>query len=106
MRIAKVVGKLSLVKAHPSLVGKRWVLAVPLDLRSLVDSREPPSAEELVVVDELGASDGARIGLAESMEATFPYYPAKVPVDAYNACLLDSVELDRAAAQTLFKENA
>lgn len=93
MRIAKVVGKLSLVKAHPSIAGKRWLLAVPYDLPALLGERAP-TAEEMVVIDELGATPNDLIGVSEGMEATFPYFPTKIPVDAYNACILDEIDLD------------
>lgn len=93
MRIAKVVGKLSLVKAHSSIAGKRWLLVVPYDLPALLGEREP-KAEELVAIDELGATAGDLIGISEGMEATFPYFPTKIPIDAYNACILDEIDID------------
>ncbi|MFO0947165.1 MAG: EutN/CcmL family microcompartment protein [Planctomycetota bacterium] len=105
MRIGKVIGKLSLVSAHPSLVGKRWLLAVPFDLDSLVKD-EQSKAEELVVIDELGARAGDRIGISEGMEAVFPYLPKKVPVDAYNACILDEVRLDQRTVESIASGNA
>ena len=93
MRIGRVVGKVTLVKAHPSLVGKRFVLTTPLDLAALA-ADAPGAADEIVAIDELGCAPGDRIGLSEGMEATFPYYPAKVPVDVYAACILDECLLD------------
>lgn len=98
MRIGQVVGKLSLVSVHPSLVGKRWLLALPFDLDSL-QKGEHGDGEELVIIDELGARDGDRIGISEGMEAVFPFLPKRVPVDAYNACILDEVRLDRQAVE-------
>jgi ethanolamine utilization protein EutN len=102
MRIAKVVGKLSLNRVVPELVGKRWVLAVPHCLAALVDGK-PAEAEELVAVDELGARADDWIGLTEGMEAAFPYHPERKPVDAYNACILDALDIDQAAARRLLE---
>lgn len=92
MRIAMVVGKVSLVRPHPSLAGKKYVLAVPLGLDQLAGAR--PAAEELVVIDELGAQEGDRIAISEGLEAAFPFMPEKKPVDCYAACLMDSLEID------------
>ena len=48
------------------------------------------STESLVVYDNLGASDGDLIAFSESREAAMPFYPEKiVPLDAYNAAMLD-----------------
>lgn len=100
MRIAEVIGKVSLLQVHPSLVGKRWVLVLPRSLPALA-GRAAPIPEDLVVVDELGATPGDLIGVSEGMEAAFAYYPQKVPVDAYNACILDDVRLDDAEVDRL-----
>jgi microcompartment protein CcmK/EutM len=51
--------------------------------------------EEVVLVDILGASPGALIGLSEGREAANPFGKDKVPVDAYCACLLDQITLNR-----------
>jgi ethanolamine utilization protein EutN len=88
-----VIGKLSLQRVHPSLVGKRYVLAVPQSLAMLAD-RNASQPEELVVIDELGASPGTRIGFSEGGEAAVPFLPDRKPVDAYTACLIDELTLD------------
>jgi microcompartment protein CcmK/EutM len=44
-----------------------------------------------VIYDNLGAGVGARIGFSEGGEAAAPFHPEKKPVDAYCACILDSV---------------
>lgn len=100
MRIMAVVGKVSLVREHPSLTGKKYVLAAPFDLEALASGGDP-AGEELVVIDELGAGPGDRIGVSEGMEATFPFHPEKKPVDCYNACILDAIDLDAAALSSV-----
>jgi ethanolamine utilization protein EutN len=92
MRIAQVIGTVTLSQAHPSLRGGRFKLAVPLALDELA-GRHEPRAEELVMYDELGAGIGDRIMLSEGAEAAQPFYPESKPIDAYNAGILDAVNL-------------
>ncbi len=89
MRIAEVIGTVTLSRCHPSLTGYRWVIAVPFSLAALRAGR--PDGEDFVVLDELGAGQGQQIGVSEGAEAAQPFHPAKKPVDAYGACLLDSI---------------
>jgi ethanolamine utilization protein EutN len=88
MRIAEVIGTVTLSRVHPTLVGARWILGVPYSLRSLRDGL-PPDGEDLVIFDSLGAGNGSRIGFSEGGEAAAPFHPERKPVDAYCACILD-----------------
>jgi microcompartment protein CcmK/EutM len=48
-----------------------------------------------VSYDHLGAHTGDLIAVAESREACMPFYPEKrVPLDAYNAAILDHVVVE------------
>jgi ethanolamine utilization protein EutN len=89
MRIAEVIGTVTLNRVHPSLVGARWLIGVPFSLQGLRENR--PDGEDLVIYDQLGAGLGSRIGFSEGLEAAAPFLPAKKPVDAYCACLLDQI---------------
>ncbi len=91
MRIAEVIGTVTLSRCHPSLVGYRLVVAVPFSLKAL--HAERPDCEDFVLLDELGAGHGQRIAVSEGAEAAQPFHPAKKPVDAYCACILDSVSV-------------
>lgn len=92
MRICEVIGTVTLNRSHPSLAGARFKLAVPLSLANLTgESAEQP--EELTVYDELGAGIGSRIAVSEGREAAQPFHPDVKPVDAYNAAILDSVQI-------------
>lgn len=53
----------------------------------------PARGEEVVAYDELGASPGAFIGLSEGREAANPLGKRKAPVDAYCACLIDTISV-------------
>ena len=92
MRIAEVIGTVTLSRAHPSVIGFRWVLGVPFSLQALRESR-PPDGEDLVIFDSLGAGNGNKIGFSEGGEAAAPFHPEKKPVDAYCACILDQVSI-------------
>jgi ethanolamine utilization protein EutN len=90
MRIAEVIGNVTLSRVHPSLVGARWLLGVPFSLQALREGGAP-DGESVVIYDNLGAGLGARIGFSEGGEAAAPFYPEKKPVDAFCACILDTV---------------
>jgi len=89
MRIAEVIGTVTLSRAHPALVGARFLLGVPFSLDALKAGK--PDGEDLVIYDDMGAGIGSRIGFSESGEAAAPFLPDRKPVDAYCACLLDQI---------------
>ena len=91
MRIGKVVGRVTLQKSYEALVGGRFLNVEMQDLFSLAGGTRKTS-EVLVTYDHLGAHTGDLIAVAESREACMPFYPEKrVPLDAYNAAILDHV---------------
>ena len=92
MRIGNVIGTVTLNRSHPSLAGARYVIAVPLSLANL-QGDEPATADDLVVYDDLGATTGSRIAFSEGGEAAQPFFPNMKPVDAYNAALIDQIDL-------------
>ena len=93
MRIGKVIGRVVLTQTYDTLVGGRFLLVEVQDRFSLV-GKPRKSTESLVVYDHLGATDGDLIAFTESREATMPFYPEKrVPLDAYNAAILDHTEV-------------
>jgi ethanolamine utilization protein EutN len=93
MRIGEVIGTVTLGRWHPSLSGASFRLAIPLTLDELARGKRP-AGEPIVVYDELGAGDGSRIAISEGREAAQPFYPNDKPVDAYNAAILDAIEVD------------
>ncbi len=93
MRIGKVIGRVTLSDSYPTLAGGRFLLVEVQDRFSLAGEARR-SNEALVVYDHLGAGDGDTIAFAESREACMPFYPEKrVPLDAYNAAILDEVKV-------------
>lgn len=93
MRIAKVVGTVTLNRAHPSFAGARLRLVVPLSLAELRGESEP-QADEVVVWDEQGSGLGGLIAMSEGAEAAQPFRPALKPVDAYASAILDEVNVN------------
>jgi microcompartment protein CcmK/EutM len=92
MRIAEVIGRVTMSRLHPSLRGGRFVIALPMPLEALVDGSDR-RGEEVIAYDNLGAGPGGLIGLSEGREAANPFGKVKTPVDAYCACLLDKLSL-------------
>jgi ethanolamine utilization protein EutN len=90
MRIAEVIGNVTLSCVHPSLMGARWIIGVPYSLEALRENGAP-DGEDVVIYDNLGAGLGTRIGFSEGSEAAAPFQPEKKPVDAFCACILDAL---------------
>jgi microcompartment protein CcmK/EutM len=95
MRIGKVVGRVTLSRSYETLAGGRFMLVQVQDRFALAgDPRK--TSESLVVYDNLGAREGDTIAFTESREACMPFYPEKiVPLDAYNAAILDQVVVQK-----------
>jgi ethanolamine utilization protein EutN len=93
MRIVEVIGTVTLSRCHPSLESYRWIIGVPYSLKALKHG-SAPDGEDLVILDELGAGQGQKIGVTEGVEAMMPFFPNKKPLDAYCACLLDTINVN------------
>jgi microcompartment protein CcmK/EutM len=90
MRIGKVVGRVTLSRVYETLVGGRFLIVEVQD-RFVLSGKPRKTTESLVVYDHLGGHDGDLIAFTESREACMPFYPEKrVPLDAYNAAILDA----------------
>ena len=94
MRIAEVIGKVTLSRWNPAVVGATWVIAVPLTHAELCGQQADNRAEPIVVYDERGAGQGHWIAVSESGEASAPFYPEQKPIDAYNSAILDKVDVE------------
>jgi ethanolamine utilization protein EutN len=92
MRIAKVLGHVTLCRQHPSLAGGSLRLVAPLTPAEL-NGPSRPAADTLVAWDDLGAAPGCLVAVSEGAEAAQPFRPAMKPIDAYCAAILDNVHL-------------
>jgi len=88
MRIATVIGRVTLSVRHSSLRGERLLVVLPWG---------PTTAQtgegheySIVAYDSLGAGVGQTIGICESAEATRPF-EKPTPIDAFCAALIDTV---------------
>lgn len=92
MRIAEVIGGVTLSRCHPNLDGSRWRIVVPYNqdnLRGDMSQR----AEPIVAIDSVSSGVGNLVAITESGEAAAPFYPDKKPVSANIVALLDNVEM-------------
>ena len=92
MRIAETIGRVTLSRCHPNLTGARWLISVPLT-REGIEGKKNGRGEPFVVYDDNGASLNALIAVSEGAEAAAPFHPNPKPIDAYNAAILDHVDL-------------
>ncbi|HEX4056012.1 MAG TPA: EutN/CcmL family microcompartment protein [Tepidisphaeraceae bacterium] len=94
MRVGKVIGRVTLHPMYATLTGGRFLLVEVQDRFSLA-GKSRKIAESLIVYDDLGAAEGNLIAFTESREAAMPFYPEKrVPLDAYNAAILDAAVIN------------
>lgn len=92
MRLAKVIGNVTLSIQDPAFKGARWLLVSPLEKEQL-HSPETATASAIaspVIYDSLGASCDDIVGFVEGGEATRPF-DKPTPIDAYNVCIIDQV---------------
>lgn len=99
MRIARVMGRVTLNHREESLAAGSLLICETLESTALVDpSRRVPRKldmpESMIVYDQFGAGPGSIIAVSESGEAARPFMPRLVPVDAYCAAILDAVSVD------------
>lgn len=92
MRIGKVIGSVTLSGQHPTFLGASLRVVVPQSRENL-NGTSDKQAEELIVYDELGAGPGSLIAISEGGEAAQPFRPNFKPVDAYNAAILDQIDM-------------
>lgn len=88
MRLATVIGRVTLSERHPALSGERLLVVLPWTAKTFESGKDQDYS--IVVYDQLGAGVGNTIGVCESTEATRPF-EKPTPVDAYCAAIIDQV---------------
>lgn len=94
MKLGTVIGRVTLSRTVPSLVGARWLIVSPFTREHFQRgpeaiaglSRDP----SLVVYDDLGGGLNQTVGYVEGREAACPF-AVPTPVDALNAALVDNI---------------
>lgn len=97
MRVAQVIGRVTMSIQDPSFKGGRWLMVNPLDAGQFNDAcgKAPKITAQstLVAYDNLGAGDGDIVGIVEGAEATAPFdFP--IPIDAITVAIFDSLSYE------------
>jgi ethanolamine utilization protein EutN len=94
MRVAQVIGRVTLSVQDPSFKGGRWLMCNPLeaeDFNSACENAPPLSKQfSLVAYDGIGAGEGDIVGIVEGAEATAPF-DHDIPIDAITVAIFDSL---------------
>jgi microcompartment protein CcmK/EutM len=94
MKLGSVIGRVTLSKTIPALIGARWLVVSPFTRehyqRGAGQPAVPGKEPSLVVYDNLGAAAGQTIGYIEGREAASPF-DEPTPIDAVNAALVDEI---------------
>ena len=93
MRLAIVRGHVVLNPAVDSYAGRKLVVLEPVTMENLRAHNGCGGGKSLVAIDELGAAEGQIIAFTEGREAANPFWPCPVPVDAYCALIVDSIDV-------------
>jgi ethanolamine utilization protein EutN len=94
MRIGTVIGRVTLNRTVPALIGGRFLIVSPFRREQFraAPSTSPAVSPEfsLVTYDNLGGGVGQAVGFVEGREAAQPF-DQPTPVDAYCAALIDEI---------------
>ena len=94
MKLGTVIGRVTLSKTVPALIGARWLIVSPFTREHYQRGTDTPPGmskdPSLVVYDNLGGGIGQTIGYVEGREAAQPF-DGPTPIDAINAALVDEV---------------
>ena len=94
MKLGTVIGRVTLSKTVPALIGARWLIVSPFTRehyqRGAGQPLRPGKEPSLIVYDNLGAATGQTVGFIEGREAASPF-EEPTPIDAINAALVDEV---------------
>ena len=93
MRLGIVRGHITLAPAVDSFHSRTLAILEPVTMENLRARNGQGGGKALVAIDELGAATGQMVAFTEGREASNPFYPAPVPVDAYLAMIVDSVDV-------------
>jgi microcompartment protein CcmK/EutM len=95
MRLGIVRGHVTLTPAVDSFRSRTLAILEPVTMKNLQEMNGRGGGKALIAVDELGAAAGQMVAFTEGREAANPFYPDPVPVDAYLALIVDSVDVTR-----------
>ena len=93
MRLGIVRGHLTLTPAVESFHSRTLAILEPVTMENLRAKNGQGGGKSLIAIDELGAATGQMVAFTEGREASNPFYPTPVPVDAYLTLIVDSVDV-------------
>ncbi|MGA7342405.1 MAG: EutN/CcmL family microcompartment protein [Terracidiphilus sp.] len=93
MRLGIVRGHLTLTPSIESLRGRTLAIVEPVTMENLRAKNGLGGGKALVAIDELGAANGQVVAFTEGREASNPFWPDAVPVDAYCALIADAIDV-------------
>ena len=100
MQVFKVIGSVTLSRAHPGYLGARLLATEPRGAATL-GGPEPTQPDLQIVWDDLGAGIGAQIAVSDGAEAAQPFRPELKAVDAYCCAILDAITIDAEAIKQI-----
>lgn len=90
MLLARVIGNVVATVKNDSLTAKKILVLQP------VDPAGQDRGEKLLALDSVGAGAGETVYYCRGREASFPWYPDEVPVDATIVAIVDHVNVGKA----------
>jgi microcompartment protein CcmK/EutM len=93
MRIGIVRGHVTLTPAVESFHARTLVIVEPVTMENLRAKNGQGGGKALIAIDELGAATGQMVAFTEGSEAANPFWPTRVPVDAYLSMIVDAVDV-------------
>ena len=88
MQIARVIGDVVSTVKQPALTGQKLLVLQP------VTPDRHATGRTLVAADAMGAGVGEHVFFVRGREASFPFLPAEVPVDACIVGIVDRWDLE------------
>ena len=89
MQLAKVIGDVVITRKDENLTGRTLLVLQPIAADGTAAGRT------LVAVDAVGAGVGETVFFVRGKEASFPFHPAEVPVDAGVVGIVDHWDVER-----------
>ena len=100
MRLGLVRGHVVLSVSTESLQGTRLLIVEPITAPNLASATGQGGGKPLIVADHLAPSPGQRVAFVEGREGANPYWPERVPVDAYCALIVDTADFTEPGPST------
>ena len=89
MQLGRIVGKVWATRKDPGLESQRFLIVQPVT----ADRRD--TGKRLICVDAVGTGAGEWVYWCRGKEASFPFLPAEVPVEATIVGIVDEVHAQR-----------